>query len=140
MQKIVSILFLFVLASFTVQAQDKKPKKKTPKPIEKIIKFNTLEHDFGDLVEGGKVSFDFEYKNKSRKPLILQSVSASCGCTVPVWSKEPLKKRKSNKIAVTYNTKGRPGVFKKKITVHTNQGVQILYIKGVVKRAPKPKK
>ncbi len=141
MRNTITILFLLVLSSFTLQAQTttktKKDKKKTQKPIDKIIKFKTLVHDFGQIPEGGKVSYDFTYKNIGRKPLILEHVRASCGCTVPVWSKKPLKRRKKDKITVTYNTKGRPGAFNKKITVRTNQGTQYLLIKGVVNRPPK---
>lgn len=135
MHKIIALIFILTFSVGTIHAQ-KKTKKEDAKPIEKVIRFNELTHDFGNLQEGDKVSCEFTYKNLSRTPLVLERVRASCGCTVPVWSKEPLKRRKKDKITVTFDSKGKPGVFKKRITVQTNQGVQYLHIKGVVKRVP----
>lgn len=100
------------------------------------IQFATSEHDFGTIAEGPAVSFDFEFKNTSNEPVQLESVRASCGCTTPFWSKDPIAPGASSKVTATYNTKGRPGNFHKTITVKSNVGQKVLTIKGMVEKAP----
>ncbi len=67
---------------------------------------------------------------------MISSAQASCGCTTPNWSKEPILPGKSSKITATYNTQGRPGNFTKTITVNSNVGTKILKISGMVEKAP----
>ncbi len=92
-------------------------------------------HDFGVIEEDrGSVRCEFEYENKSDAPIIITNVQASCGCSMPEWSVEPLMPGAKEKIVVTFNPAGRPGVFDKEITVSTSapEGVCILHIKGTV--------
>jgi hypothetical protein len=100
------------------------------------LKFSNEEHNFGTVPEGPSVSYDFEFKNTTSEPVQLESVRASCGCTTPNWSKEPILPGKSSKITATYNTKGRPGSFYKTITVKSTAGQKVLKIKGTVEKAP----
>lgn len=100
------------------------------------IKFKAEEHNFGTVPEGPSVSYDFVFTNNSKQPVQLESVRASCGCTTPNWSKDPVLPGKSSKITATYNTKGRPGNFYKTITVKTTAGQKVLKIKGNVEKAP----
>lgn len=108
------------------------------------LKFKEKVHDFGQIKEeGGKVTTTFEFTNTSKKPITLTNVTASCGCTTPEWTKEPVAPKKKGFINVTYNPAGRPGNFTKSITIKfTEVGnktaqVAILNIKGEV--IPKPK-
>jgi len=96
------------------------------------IKFNQEEHNFGNVPEGPSVSYDFEFKNIGKVPIIFSDVHGSCGCTVPVWPKEPILPGKSSKIAVTYSTQGRQGQINKTVTVTSNVGTKILKISGNV--------
>jgi len=107
-------------------------------PNAAAFKFNEETHDFGTVSEGPEVKFDFEYINIGKEPLILQNVHASCGCTTPVWSKEPILPNQKSKISVVYHTQGRPGTFSKTITISSNAkgGEKLLYIKGLVEKAP----
>lgn len=100
------------------------------------MKFTTEEHNFNTIPEGPAVSFDFDFKNIGKEPIVLSTVQASCGCTTPNWSKEPILPGKSSKITATYNTQGRPGNFTKTITVNSNVGTKILKISGMVEKAP----
>lgn len=100
-------------------------------------------HDFGQIQEtDGKVLTTFEFTNVGQAPITLTNVQASCGCTTPEWSKEPIAPGKKGFINVTYNPKGRPGNFSKTITVrYTELGNETaqaitLNIKGEV--IPKP--
>ena len=99
------------------------------------IKFNQEDHNFGNVPEGPSVSYDFEFKNIGKVPIIFSDVHGSCGCTVPVWPKEPILPGKSSKIAVTYSTQGRQGQINKTVTVTSNIGTKILKISGNVDKA-----
>ena len=100
------------------------------------MKFKTEEHSFGNVPEGPSVSYDFEFKNTGKEPIILSNVQASCGCTTPTWPKEPIAPGKTAKITATYSTQGRPGQINKTITVTSNVGTKVLKISGMVEKAP----
>lgn len=98
--------------------------------------FTNEAHDFGTIAEGPAADYEFEFKNTGKEPLIIETVHASCGCTTPSYSKEPIAPGKSGKIKASYNTVGRPGAFTKSITVTSNAGTKVLTIKGSVEKAP----
>lgn len=85
-----------------------------------IIKFETTEYDFGDIMEGEKVSYSFKFNNVGKDDLVITSVSTTCGCTVTDFPKDPLKPGESGTIVVTFNSSGRSGKQVKVITVATN--------------------
>lgn len=100
-----------------------------------VIQFERTEHDFGKINEAdGRVTTIFKFENQGMSPLVLNNVRASCGCTTPKWTKEPIEPGQSGEITVTYNPNGRPGRFQKTITVTSNasEGTKKLYIKGEV--------
>jgi hypothetical protein len=107
-----------------------------------VITFEKTEHDFGKINEAdGRVSVVFEFKNEGMAPLVLSNVRASCGCTTPTWTKEPVEPGQSGSITVTYNPNGRPGRFQKTVTVTSNatEGTKKVYIKGeVIPKSAKP--
>lgn len=99
------------------------------------MSFKRTEHNFGIVKEEMRsVSTQFEFTNTGKSPLIIQRVSASCGCTTPNYAKEPILPGKTGKISATYSTIGRPGTFNKTIRVYTNvpDTVYVLTIKGNV--------
>ena len=64
---------------------------------------------------------NFAFTNTGTAPLIIHQAFASCGCTVPTYTKEPIKPGERGSIDVTYNGKDKfPGHFQKNITVRTN--------------------
>ena len=103
------------------------------------ISFNETDHNFGVIGEkDGSVSFDFVLTNHSNEPIGISKVTTSCGCTTPVWTKEPIEPGKTGKISVGFNPLGRVGSFTKTITVYTNQPTPTyLKIKGEVLRGQK---
>lgn len=107
------------------------------KPAE--IKFDKLTHDFGTFSEKEPVvSCTFSFTNVGESPLIINQAVASCGCTVPEYTKTPIQPGEKGKIKVTYNGTGKfPGHFKKSITVRTNGAVEMtrLYIEGEMTEA-----
>ncbi|MDR2085855.1 MAG: DUF1573 domain-containing protein, partial [Dysgonamonadaceae bacterium] len=79
------------------------------------------EHNFGTIPEnGGSVTATFTIINKTDEAILITNATASCGCTVPNWTKEPIEPGQKGKITATYNPKGRPGGFDKTITATTN--------------------
>lgn len=98
------------------------------------IKFETTTHDFGTFSENDPVvSYEFVFTNTGDAPLVIHQAIASCGCTVPDYTKEPILPGKKGSIKVTYNGAGRyPGHFKKSITLRTNAKTEMmrLYIEG----------
>jgi len=86
-----------------------------------VLSFEDKTHDFGKVnEEDGKITHVFDFVNKGISPLVISRVQASCGCTTPVWTKEPVEPGKKGTITVTYNPTGRPGAFTKTITVYSN--------------------
>ena len=129
MKKIFSTLFM-ALVAVAMMAQ------------EPVITFEKTEHDFGKIhEEAGKVSVEFKFKNEGMTPLVLSNVRASCGCTTPNWSKEPIEPGQTGTITVTYNANGRPGRFQKTVTITSNakESTTRIYIKGeVIPKQAKP--
>jgi hypothetical protein len=86
------------------------------------IKFEVLTHDFGTFSEKSPVvSCEFEFTNTGNSPLIIHQAVASCGCTVPQYTQEPVMPGGKGKVTITYDGKNKyPGYFKKSITLRTN--------------------
>ncbi|MDR2920118.1 MAG: DUF1573 domain-containing protein [Tannerella sp.] len=102
------------------------------------IEFNKLVHDFGTVIEpDGILECDFIVTNNSDQPLVLTRVSAGCGCTVPNWTKEPIKAGEKGFVKVTFDPKGRKGNFTKSLTVYTSDDSSPtrLSVKGSIEQA-----
>ncbi len=89
------LLFAGLFGALAVNAQDKK--------AEEVVKVNSEVHDFGKIKQGVPVTTDFVLNNISGQPLIIENVTAGCGCTTPEWSKEPVLAGGSTKIKVGFN-------------------------------------
>ena len=103
------------------------------------IKFDKLTNDFGTFSESSPVvTCTFTFTNVGNQPLVVNQAVASCGCTVPEYTKDPVKPGEKGEIKVTYNGTGKfPGHFKKSITVRTNGVTEMtrLYIEGDMEEA-----
>jgi len=112
MRRILIFIFFFVLicSQYAAHAQ-----------LFAEIQFEKLDYNFGKIKEdGGPANYNFNFTNTGKIPLVIQGVSASCGCTTPEWSREPILPGKTGFIKVSYNPEQRPGVFNKSITVSAN--------------------
>ena len=104
------------------------------------LSFEKQVHDFGTMKEeAGTATYQFKFVNTGGTPLIIQNVRATCGCTAPDWTRQPVPPGGSGFVAATYNPAGRPGAFSKYLYVDSNsdQGSIRLTIKGEV--TPKPR-
>ena len=98
-------------------------------------------HDFGTIKEkDGKVSHVFTFTNKGRSPIVINDVSAWCGCTTTEYTKAPVGPGKTAKVKVTYNPYRRPGRFSKEVVVITEGGRSYtrVWVKGNVVAMQRP--
>jgi len=115
-------LFLFFAALIgIVAAQAQQPVSTAPADttLKAKIVFASMDHDYGTIDRGADGDCVFKFKNEGKAPLILSNVKASCGCTTPMWTKEPVAPGASGEIKVHYDT-NRIGSFSKTITVSSN--------------------
>lgn len=122
MKQIIFICMAILLATASASAQA-------------VISTETSSHDFGTIKEAdGKVSHTFQIKNTGDKPLVITRVIASCGCTTPEWTKEPIAAGQTGTVQITFDPANRPGPFAKTISVYSNgkTGSFILTVRGKV--------
>ena len=70
---------------------------------EDVAKFNTETHSFGKIKQNVPVTYYFEIRNISNKPIVVENASASCGCTVPEKPEQPIAPGQVGKLKVVYN-------------------------------------
>ena len=99
-----------------------------------VIKFKSESHDFGKIEEGVQATHTFEFTNTGTAPVVISNAQASCGCTTPDWTKDPVMPGKTGKVTASFNSQGRPGNFSKTVTVVSNSETPqiVLSIKGEV--------
>ena len=104
-----------------------------------LISFDNSEYDFGTVTEGEIVETVFKVTNSGKTDLVITDAQVTCGCTVPVWPKKPIKPGQTEDIKVKFNTNGKSNRQQKNITLITNTetGREILTLKGMV--TPKSK-
>lgn len=98
------------------------------------IKFDKTTHDFGTFSEKTPiVECVFTFTNVGESPLVVHQAVASCGCTVPEYTQEPILPGKTGTVKITYDGTGKyPGQFKKSITLRTNAKTEMMriYVEG----------
>jgi hypothetical protein len=126
MKQIIFVFAAILLATNVALAQD---------DAAASLSVSEESYDFGTIKEnGGAVSHAFVIKNDGTQPLVITRVVASCGCTTPDWTKEPIAPGKTGEVLVTYDPQGRPGAFAKTVSIYSNgkKGSQVLTIRGEV--------
>ena len=128
MKKLIYLLGIMFLMVGAAKAQDSKA------AIGPEIKFDKVEHDYGDVPYNGNGECEFRFTNTGNEPLLIQKPKSSCGCTIPSWPNEPILPGESDVIKVTYKT-SRVGNINKTVTVTSNalkNSTVVLRIKGRV--------
>lgn len=100
-----------------------------------VMKISGTEHDFGKFKEeAGRQKYDFVVMNTGNQPLVIQNIVASCGCTLPEWTKAPIPPKGTGIITANYDPTNRPGPFNKTLSVYTNSKpeVVVIVLKGEV--------
>jgi hypothetical protein len=115
MKRIV-LAFAALVVSAGLFAQTQATPAVTVKKAENFVKFKENVHDFGKIVQGTPVTFEFNFANVSDQPVVIESATASCGCTTPVKPEAPIAKGKNDKITAGFNA-AAAGPFNKTIYV-----------------------
>ena len=117
------LLFFLLLISASVSAQSNSKKS---------LRFDLVEIERKDIPYDSKELFDFKFTNAIGETITITNVQTSCGCTTAEKPENPIKKKKSGTISVSYDTK-RVGEFVKTITVTSDKAPPVvLTIKGNV--------
>ena len=99
-----------------------------------IIEFEENVIDFGEISQGEKVKRQFVFTNKGKQDLIISDAKGSCGCTVPVWPKKPIRPGESSEIEVVFDSNGKQGRQHKTVTLiaNTKPNTTVIALKGDV--------
>lgn len=141
MKKSILAIALF-LSVAGVNAQDAAKTAPVATPVDNKnapdFKFEVEEYNFGSIKQGDKVTYDFEFTNTGKEPLIISGAAGSCGCTVPSYPKEPIAKSAKAVIHVEFNSTGKMGMQDKTVTLTSNSksGSKVLHLKGNVEAPP----
>ena len=86
------------------------------------LRFSRPEWNFGDIrEEEGMVTHTCVGRNAGDEPLVIVEVTATCGCTVPSFSRKPVLPGEETPITVTFDPRNRPGSFSKELSVFSSR-------------------
>ena len=143
MTRIIYILLISISIAACNQKESKTQKLdagaiETDESINKepVISFDKKNWDFGTITDGEVVEHTFRFTNTGTNDLIISNASASCGCTIPEWPKEPIAPGGKGEIKVEFNSNGKKDMVTKDITIlaNTNPVKTILQIKVFVEK------
>ncbi|GAB3194582.1 putative cupredoxin-like copper-binding protein [Pontibacter aydingkolensis] len=98
------------------------------------ITFAETSYDFGTVKQGEVIEHTFKFTNTGKSPLIIESATATCGCTVPKSPDKPIAPGETGEIQVNFNSTGKVGMQSPVITVRANTVPNITQVtlKGTV--------
>jgi len=157
MKKIVLMAVVALMSVTVSQAQTKakvKKAKKAKATIEKVVEapkveipkvtgpgllFDSETIDYGTVPHNADGKREFTFINNGTEPLIIESATGSCGCTVPTKPEKAIAPGERGVIGVKYAT-DRVGQFTKNVTIKSNasKDPKVLTIKGNVLPDPTP--
>jgi hypothetical protein len=105
-----------------------------PNPNAPVLTFAEAQFDFGDIQPNSKVQHLFKFTNTGKTPLLIADATASCGCTTPSWTKEPIAPGATGELQVQFDSRGKQGLINKQVSVRANTqpNINTIYIKGNV--------
>lgn len=118
---------------------DANPAEVTNNPSEAgvtSIEYVETNHDFGNVMYPSENLYTFKFRNTGSSPLIIESATASCGCTVPNKPEDPIMPGEMGELDVIFRPKeGQQGTLVTKrvtVTANTDPAQSYLEIKGNV--------
>ncbi len=131
MKNIFSVLFLLAfLPAFSQESEV----EQAPGPY---MTFEEESYDFGDINQGDKVEYVFNFENTGDTPLIITNIKVTCGCTATDWSRDPIPPGEKSSITVKFNSTGKLNKQNKVVTIVSNASNPIPQIKIVANVLPK---
>lgn len=94
---------------------------------------NEINFDFGDIAPQVPVQHTFSFKNTSSKPIVIETVRTSCGCTGSTWTETPILPDSTGAVVLEFDAK-QSGEFSKyaKVFFEGYRGAQRLTVTGFV--------
>jgi hypothetical protein len=125
MKKTLPLIFFSLLAIASCTYTDKGKNDAEAADLSDSTKFTTVKWldtlvDFGTVTAGQRVNVQFRFVNTGNKPLVIGSVVAGCGCTVPEYPKEPVMPGKEGYIKAVFNSINQPPTVHKTVSVAMN--------------------
>ena len=99
-----------------------------PNPNAPVMTFTETEHNFGDIKPGAVVKHTFSFTNSGKSPLLIENATASCGCTTPNWTKDPIAPGAKGTIEVQFDSHGKSGLQNKQVSIRANTQPSITQI------------
>lgn len=98
------------------------------------FEFEELVMNFGEISQGEKVKKRFKFTNVGKSNLIISDAKGSCGCTVPLWPRNPIAPGEEAEIEVVFDSNGKAGHQKKTVTLVANTvpNTMVIAIEGDV--------
>lgn len=103
--------------TFDPLANNDTPVDNTPKTT---VTFDKYEHDFGNIKQDSENPYTFKFTNTGTEPLIIESATGSCGCTVPEYPKHPIAPGATENIKVVYKPGKQENAQTKTVTIVAN--------------------
>jgi len=121
----IAIVVLAAILIVSCQSNDKKAATAATGAARDSTQFTTVEwldstRDFGKMQEGPHLEVSFRFRNTGSKPLVIERVQPSCGCTVAEQPKEPIPPGSEGVIKATFNSQGHVGINHKTLNVYAN--------------------
>ncbi len=131
---ILGILLMMVAIAF---AQEAKPSQAT-KEDGAVLTLEANTHDFGDITQGDVVERIFKFTNTGNQPLIITNIQTSCGCTTPVWPRDPIMPGGKGEIKVGFNSTGKLNKQTKTLPIISNSisDASITFTTNVLSKQP----
>ena len=125
---------LFLVLSLNTFAQED---AKEVNPNAPVITFESDEVDYGTIDRNSEPQRVIKFKNTGKTPLIISNATATCGCTVPSWPKEPVAPGKSAEIRVSFNSAGKMGKQNSIVRIYSNASEPIEKVSLISNVLPK---
>jgi hypothetical protein len=122
-------LFILAIISGFVSCQLRNSKAAGEQPLDNLkdsTNFTSIQwidstyQDLGTVKEGPEVEIAYKFKNTGDKNLIIENVTAGCGCTIVEKPKEPYAPGAIGTIKAKFTTQGHAGTNNKSIYVTAN--------------------
>jgi hypothetical protein len=133
---LLTIYGMLMIIMVSAQSAVVKSPAQSASPKDESLQLKESSYSFGKIPQGRPVIHVFTIQNMGKEPLLLENVQASCGCTTPEWSRDPIAPGAEANIKVGYNAYAE-GHFNKTVTIFYNNGqTKALIITGEVYKLP----
>ncbi len=120
MKNILTLLILSFTSAFVI-AQAEIQKEAAATDGGPIMTFESMDVDYGTIDQHSEPLRVLNFTNTGDEPLVIKNCKGSCGCTVPIWPKEPIMPGEEATIEIRYAT-NRLGKINKTVRITTNEG------------------